>query len=105
MNNGQTAREFTAARGGVHVPGLDEAVFRAGKALLGQQHRDGHWVFELEADTTIPSEYILLQHYLGRIEPELQARIARYIRAAQGADGGWPLFYGGAIDISCSVKA
>ena len=47
----------------------------------------------------------MLQHYLGRIEPELQARIARYIRAAQGADGGWPLFYGGDLDISCSVKA
>ena len=48
------------------------------------QHADGHWVFELEADATIPAEYILLQHYLGRIEPELRARIARYIRATQG---------------------
>jgi squalene-hopene/tetraprenyl-beta-curcumene cyclase len=105
MNDGQTAREFTAASGGVRVPGLDEAVLRASEALLEQQHQDGHWVFELEADATIPSEYILLQHYLGRIEPELQARIARYIRTAQGADGGWPLFYGGALDISCSVKA
>ena len=105
MNDGQTAREFTEASGGVRVQELDEAVLRASKVLLGQQHQDGHWVFELEADTTIPSEYILLQHYLGRIEPELQARIARYIRAAQGADGGWPLFYGGALDISCSVKA
>ena len=87
------------------MPGLDEAVLRASEALLGRQRQDGHWVFELEADATIPSEYILLQHYLGRIEPELQARIARYIRAAQGADGGWPLFYGGDLDISCSVKA
>src|ERR1700738_967011 len=103
MNDGQTAREFTAASGGVLVPGLDEAVLRASEALLEQQHQDGHWVFELEADATIPSEYILLQHYLGRIEPELEARIARYIRTAQGADGGWPLFYGGALDISCSV--
>ena len=54
---------------------------------------------------TIPSEFILLQHYLGRIEPELQARIAGYIRATQGADGGWPLFHGGALDLSASVKA
>src|SRR5271169_1061738 len=105
MNDGQTASAFTAASGGVRVPGLDEAVSRASEALLGQQQPDGHWVFELEADATIPSEYIILQHYLGRIEPELQARIARYIRAAQGADGGWPLFFGGALDISCSVKA
>ena len=78
---------------------------RAGESLVGLQHPDGHWVFELEADVTIPSEFILLQHYLGRIEPELQARIARYIRATQGADGGWPLFHGGALDLSASVKA
>jgi squalene-hopene/tetraprenyl-beta-curcumene cyclase len=105
MNDAQIASEFTAARGRIRVPGLDEAVSRACEVLLGQQRQDGHWVFELEADATIPSEYIILQHYLGRVEPELEARIARYIRAVQGAHGGWPLFYGGDLDISCSVKA
>jgi len=89
----------------VRASRLDEAIMRAGESLVGLQHPDGHWVFELEADVTIPSEFILLQHYLGRIEPELQARIARYIRATQGADGGWPLFHGGALDLSASVKA
>jgi len=90
--NGQVAR-------------LDDAIARASASLVGLQHADGHWVFELEADATIPSEFVLLQHYFGRIEPELQARIARYIRANQGTDGGWPLFYGGALDLSASVKA
>jgi len=89
----------------VRASRLDEAIMRAGESLVGLQHPDGHWVFELEADVTIPSEFILLQHYLGRIEPELQAHIARYIRATQGADGGWPLFHGGALDLSASVKA
>ena len=84
---------------------LDEAIIRASESLVALQHTDGHWVFELEADVTIPSEFILLQHYTGHIEPELQARIAGYIRATQGADGGWPLFYGGALDVSASVKA
>ncbi|HEX3410674.1 MAG TPA: squalene--hopene cyclase [Stellaceae bacterium] len=84
---------------------LDEAITRAEESLVALQHPDGHWVFELEADVTIPSEFILLQHYFGRIEPELQTRIARYIRAIQGADGGWPLFHGGALDLSASVKA
>ena len=37
--------------------------------------------------------------------PELEQRIARYLRATQGAHGGWPLFHGGAFDISASVKA
>ena len=89
MNNGLTTNESVALSGQVRVPGLDEAVLRASESLLALQHADGNWAFQLEADTTIPSEYILLQHYLGRIEPELQARIARYIRARQGVDGGW----------------
>ena len=97
--------EFAKSCRRVGVPGLDEAVSRASESLLALQRADGHWVFELEADATIPSEYILLQHYLGRIEPELEARIARYIRATQGPDGGWPLFHGGDLDLSCSVKA
>lgn len=105
MNNGLTTNEFAVLSGRVRAPGLDEAVLRASESLLALQHADGNWAFQLEADTTIPSEYILLQHYLGRIEPELQARIARYIRARQGVDGGWPLFHGGDLDISCSVKA
>ena len=84
---------------------LNAAIMRASESLVALQHADGHWVFELEADATIPSEFILLQHYFGRIEPELQARIAKYIRARQDAEGGWPLFHGGALDISASVKA
>ncbi|MGH7030219.1 MAG: squalene--hopene cyclase, partial [Stellaceae bacterium] len=43
--------------------------------------------------------------FLGDVEPELQASMARFLRAKQGGDGGWPLFYGGALDVSCSVKA
>jgi len=105
MNDGVTTKEFAALNARTSVPGLDEAVLRASESLLALQHADGNWAFQLEADTTIPSEYILLQHYLGRIEPELQVRIARYIRARQGMDGGWPLFHGGDLDISCSVKA
>ena len=104
MNDLHT-KEVTMLRRRVDAARLDEAITRAGKSLVGLQHPDGHWVFELEADVTIPSEFILLQHYFGRMEPELQARIARYIRAIQGADGGWPLFHGGALDLSASVKA
>ncbi len=104
MNDLHT-KEVTMLRRRVDAARLDEAITRAGELLVGLQHPDGHWVFELEADVTIPSEFILLQHYFGRMEPELQARIARYIRAIQGADGGWPLFHGGALDLSASVKA
>jgi squalene-hopene/tetraprenyl-beta-curcumene cyclase len=84
---------------------LDTAVTRAADWLLSRQHEDGYWVFELEADATIPAEYILLQHYLGTIDNDLEQRIARYLRAIQGEHGGWPLFHGGDLDISASVKA
>ena len=103
--NEVSSREVPTLSRRVHTARLDEAITQASESLVALQYADGHWVFELEADATIPSEFILLQHYFGRIEPELQARIARYIRANQGADGGWPLFRGGALDLSASVKA
>ncbi|HWL46917.1 MAG TPA: prenyltransferase/squalene oxidase repeat-containing protein, partial [Sphingomonadaceae bacterium] len=85
---------------------LDETIRRAAAALAASQRADGHWVFELEADATIPAEYILLRHYLG--EPDdlaLEAAIGRYLRRIQADHGGWGLFHGGAFDISASVKA
>jgi squalene-hopene/tetraprenyl-beta-curcumene cyclase len=100
-----TTEEAPVANDRVRTLGLDEAIGSAIESLLAKQRADGHWVYELEADATIPAEFILLQHYLGRIEPELQARIARFIRAGQGDDGGWALFHGGTLDLSSSVKA
>lgn len=89
---------------------LEQAVNRAAQHLLAHQRADGHWVFELEADCTIPAEYVMLHHFFGRIQPEKEARIARYLRRVQAeqlgnCNGGWPLFHGGPLDISCSVKA
>ena len=63
---------------------LDAAIGRATGNLLRRQQADGHWVFELEADATIPAEYVLLSHYLRPPDPELEARIARYLRRTQG---------------------
>ncbi len=85
---------------------VDAAVARASDALIAHQRADGHWVFELEADATIPSEYVLLRHYLGEaVDADLEARIGRYLRRLQGRHGGWSLFHEGAFDISVSVKA
>jgi squalene-hopene/tetraprenyl-beta-curcumene cyclase len=83
---------------------LEQAIIRAREALLALQHPDGYWCFELEADCTIPAEYILMMHYMDEIEEDLQAKIAVYLRRHQGDHGGWPLFYGGQFDMSCSVK-
>ena len=75
------------------------------RALRANQQNDGHWVFQFEADATIPSEYVLLQHFLGRIDPERERKIARFLRRGQRADGSWPLFPGGWGDLSATVKA
>ena len=83
---------------------LERAIRAARDALLGQQQSDGHWVFELEADCTIPAEYILMMHYLDEIDPALEQRLACYLREQQH-EGGWPLYQGGPLDLSCTVKA
>ncbi|MEM7670690.1 MAG: squalene--hopene cyclase, partial [Pseudomonadota bacterium] len=72
--------------------------------LWDMQQEDGHIVFELEADCTIPAEYILLRHFLGEIDEEREERISRYLRETQNTDGSWPLFHEGAGNISASVK-
>jgi squalene-hopene/tetraprenyl-beta-curcumene cyclase len=84
---------------------LDRAVAAARDELIRLQAPDGCWQFELEADCTIPAEYIMMMHFLGEIDEPLQRKIAVYLRARQADHGGWPLYYGGAFDISCSVKA
>ena len=83
---------------------LDKAIGRAKDKLLSLQHNDGYWVFELEADCTIPAEYIMMMHYLGEIDEPLQVKIANYLRSRQSQDGSYPLFTGGTGDISGSVK-
>ena len=85
---------------------LDQRIAAATRALLALQQPDGHWVFELEADATIPAEYVLLRHYLAEpVDAALEAKIAVYLRRIQGEHGGWPLFHDGAFDMSASVKA
>jgi squalene-hopene/tetraprenyl-beta-curcumene cyclase len=85
--------------------GLDRGIEAAQAALLQLQQAPGYWLFELEADCTIPAEYILMMHYLDELDPALEAKLAVYLRTHQGEHGGWPLYYGGKLDISCSVKA
>jgi squalene-hopene/tetraprenyl-beta-curcumene cyclase len=85
---------------------VDGAIAAAADAILAAQKPDGHWVYELEADATIPAEYVLLVHWLGETPNlELERKIGAYLRRIQGAHGGWPLYHAGAFDISATVKA
>ena len=83
---------------------LDLAIKKAQEKLLSLQDKRGYWVFDLEADCSIPSEYIMMMHYLGEIDEPLQAKIANFLRSKQSKDGSYPLFTHGPGDISCSVK-
>src|SRR5215468_8336457 len=88
--------------------GLDEVervVAETATDLQSLQAATGEWCFELEADVTIPAEYILLEHFLDMIDDEVERKLAVYLRATQADHGGWPLFHGGEFNISASVKA
>ncbi|HEY1980392.1 MAG TPA: squalene--hopene cyclase [Xanthobacteraceae bacterium] len=90
----------------INEPDLDRHIDAATQALLACQRADGHWLFELEADATIPAEYVLLRHHLGEpVDAALEAGIANYLRRIQGAHDGWPLFADGEFDMSATVKA
>jgi len=95
-----------AATANPELAQIEAAVSRATQALLATQRADGHFVFELEADVSIPAEYILFQHFLGQpADAELEGKLATFIRRQQAAHDGWPLFTDGAFNISSSVKA
>ncbi len=85
---------------------LDRTIEATRRTFVAGQRADGHFVFELEADATIPAEYILLGHYLDEIDEKAQAELATYLRRLQSdKHDGWPLFYDGDFNLSASVKA
>ena len=84
---------------------IEQAIVNARDGLLARQDASGHWLFELEADCTIPAEFVLLMHFLDEIDATLQAKLAAFLRERQTEHGGWPLYHGGSFDLSCSVKA
>lgn len=84
---------------------VETTIHEARDDLKSMQAEDGHWVFDLEADATIPAEFILLDHYLDEIDDVAEKKLAAYLKTVQGDHGGWALFYGGEFNISASVKA
>jgi len=84
---------------------LGPAVARTRDHLLGLQQADGHWCAELQGDTILESEYILLLAFLGQGQSARARECATYMLEQQCDHGGWAMFPGGPIEISGSVKA
>ncbi len=91
---------------GTCLPGsVRRAIACSRQWLRGQQQPDGHWVGELEGDTILESEIVLLWAFLGREQSSLARRAARYLIEKQLPEGGWAMYPGGRAEISGSVKA
>lgn len=84
---------------------LEIAIAESRDWLLNQQHEDGYWLGELEGDTILESEYVLLLVWLGRTHSDVVRKCAEYISQQQLSTGGWALYPGGPLELSASVKA
>src|SRR6202166_2682241 len=85
--------------------GLEQAIERGADHLLSLQYEAGYWLGELEADTTLESDYIYYLHVLGQAEPARIAKLANYVRRRQLADGGWSIYPGGPSELNATCKA
>ena len=84
---------------------LETAIRNGAEYLLSVQAEEGYWHGELEADTTLESDYIYYLHVLGKAEPARIAKLANYVRQRQLPDGGWPIYPGGPSELNATCKA
>ncbi|MEE9318582.1 MAG: squalene--hopene cyclase [Rhodospirillales bacterium] len=89
---------------GLNLEGINGVIEEARDWLTGLQAEDGHWAFELEADATIPAEYIMLNHFLDEVDDDVESKLVAYLKETQGKHGGWPLYHDGDFNLSASVK-
>lgn len=100
-------KEFMPAAGIIQDDGciVAQSILKSRNYLLSQQKPDGHWIGELEANTTLTAEYIMLMYFMGMVDQTKLKKAANYIRSKQLQDGSWPIYYGGPGDISASVES
>ncbi len=100
----ETASQRSAQLG--HMESLESALQKGEQGLLNRQNADqGFWVEELEADTTLTSDYVMLRRFLGMVDPERERKLVCYLLHTQMDDGGWPIYSGGPADTSATVRA
>ncbi|MCU1342376.1 MAG: shc 3, partial [Candidatus Acidoferrum typicum] len=99
-SDGRSAGLFPAVAGSLH-----DAIDRGVNHLLSLQDSEGYWLGELEADTTLESDYIFYLNVIGKAHSVRIAKLANYVRRRQLEDGGWNIYYGGPSELNATVKA
>jgi squalene-hopene/tetraprenyl-beta-curcumene cyclase len=84
---------------------LPETIERGAEHLLSLQAADGYWQGELEADSTLESDYIYYLFVLGKADPVRVGKLANYVRGKQLEDGGWNIYPGGPSELNATCKA
>jgi len=84
---------------------LEKAIERGANHLLSLQAVEGYWQGELEADSTLESDYIYYLYVLGKADPERIVKLANYVRQRQLPDGGWSIYPGGPSELNATCKA
>ncbi len=84
---------------------LGRAIKRSQDFLLGEQNQDGYWIGELEANTTLTSEYIMFRQYMGIRDKDKERKAVKTLKNTQQVDGGWNIYYGGPSDLSTTIEA
>ena len=84
---------------------IEKAIELGANHLLSLQADQGYWQGELEADSTLESDYIYYLHVLGKADPERIAKLANYVRSKQLPDGGWSIYPGGPSELNATCKA
>lgn len=84
---------------------LKLSISRSQAYILSQQNEEGYWMAELEANTTITSEYILFYRFLGKVNVDREKKAVEHLKRTHLPDGGWNIYYGGPSEISTSIEA
>src|SRR5271170_7607108 len=84
---------------------LSDTIDRGVNYLLSLQASEGYWMGELEADTTLESDYIFYLQVIGKAQSERIAKLANYVRRRQLDDGGWNIYFGGPSELNATIKA
>ena len=103
--NSQLLRRRYLGASRIGLRRLESSIERGANHLLSLQTEEGFWLGELEADTTLESDYIYYLFVLGKADPDRIAKLATYVRRRQLEDGGWSIYPGGPSELNATCKA